>query len=144
MPGTNEVPYSTCTFYFPAPFLAPAAFYSLVCACFAVNRGSCSGACCSAWLSWRNVNVMSVPDLFVLGHKNLSIVCGRMYSRLGLPPRNTLGINLLQKQIAGSKTCPPVRLSLLSFLGQMFAPAWDSICFLADKNICLALAKGEF
>lgn len=38
--------------------------------------------CCSAWLSRRNVNVMSVPDLSVLGHKNLSIVCSLMYSRL--------------------------------------------------------------
>lgn len=80
MPGTIEVLYNTCTLYFPAPFPAPGGLYSLV-SCLFVSSGSYTETCCSAWLSGRNVNLMSVPDLAALGYKDLSIVCSRMYSR---------------------------------------------------------------
>ena len=71
MPGTNKVFYSTCTLYFPAPFPAAEGLYYSVHVCLTVSRGAYSETCCSAWLSGRKVNLMSVPDLSVLGQEKI-------------------------------------------------------------------------
>lgn len=81
MPETGKVLCNTCTLYFPAPFPAPGGLYSLGHVCLTVSSGSYAETCCSAWLSRRNVNLMSVPDLAALGCKDLSIVCSCMYGR---------------------------------------------------------------
>lgn len=110
MPGTNKVPSSTCTLDFPAPFLAPAALYSVAGACFAVNRGSYSGASAvqhgfpgEMWTWWVSLTFLS------LAIKIFPLYAASCTAGWCLPPWSTLGINLPQKQIADSETCLPVQ-----------------------------------
>lgn len=60
-----------------------------------------------------------------------------------LPPRNMSGINLLLKQIPETKPASRHRLLVATILlpGVRLPPTWDSVCFLANKNICLSPVK---